>query len=134
MLPVMPKDPLLVEWEPPLRGEIGRDERTLGDAVVHGDDSREFLFQALHRHWECVAKAFDDLEQRQVGIAEPAAVVEIRGASLRFLALVFVVEPGRDRVVGVMDLDHEIADRELELMQPQAACLVRRPSLMNGGA
>ena len=22
----------------------------------------------LHRSWECVAKAFDDLEQRQVGI------------------------------------------------------------------
>src|SRR6516165_11317495 len=56
-LPVMPKDPLLVEWEPPLRDEIGRDARTLGDAVVHADDSREFLLQALHRSWECVAKA-----------------------------------------------------------------------------
>jgi len=132
----MPKDTLLVEWEPPLRGEIGRDARTLGDAVVHADDSREFLLQALHRSWECVAKAFDDLEQRQVGIAEPTAqekgapaagdhafeilqefrqagFVEIRRALLRFLALVFVIEPGSDRVVCVMDLDHEIGDREL---------------------
>ena len=32
----MPKDTLLVEWEPPLRCEIGRDARTLGDAVLHG--------------------------------------------------------------------------------------------------
>src|SRR5271169_6682966 len=65
---VMPEDGLLVEWDPPLRREIGRNARALGDAVAHCDDSREFLFQALHRLWECVAKAFDDLEQRQVGI------------------------------------------------------------------
>jgi hypothetical protein len=74
----MPKDTLLVEWDPPLRREIGRYVRALGDAVVHGDDSREFLFKALHRLWECVAKAFDDLEHRQVGIAEPVA--EEKGA------------------------------------------------------
>src|SRR5271169_2526433 len=48
-LRVMPEDALLVEWDPPLRREIGRDARALGDAVVHGDDSRQFLFQALHR-------------------------------------------------------------------------------------
>src|SRR5262249_8453220 len=42
-----------------------------------------------------------------------AGFVEIRRAPLRFLALVFVIEPGSDRVVCVMDLDHEIGDREL---------------------
>ncbi len=125
-----------------MRGRLATRSRS-------GDDSREFLFQALHRLWECVAKALDDLEQRQVGIAEPAAE-EIgapaardtsskyprnfgkrnlrKSAARRFasLALVLVVEPGRDRVVGVVDLDDEVGDRELQLVRPQPHGLVAR--------
>jgi hypothetical protein len=35
----MPEDALLVEWDPPLRPEIGRDAPALGDALAHGDDA-----------------------------------------------------------------------------------------------
>jgi hypothetical protein len=48
-LPVIPKYSLLVECNPPLRGEIGGDARALGDPVVQRDNARDRLFQALHR-------------------------------------------------------------------------------------
>jgi hypothetical protein len=42
--------------------------------------------------------------------------VASRRAPLRFPALVFVIEPGSDRVVCVVYLNHEIGDRELQLV------------------
>jgi hypothetical protein len=89
------------------------------------------------------------LEQRQVGIGEPAAEEEgpaaapddlfeirqelrqpvlqkIRRAALGFATLILVVEIDRDRVMRVMGLDHEVRDRELQLMGPQPHRLVAR--------
>jgi len=40
---------LLVECNPPLRGEIGSDARAPGDPVVQRDNARDRLFQALLR-------------------------------------------------------------------------------------
>ncbi len=99
--------------------------------------------------WERVAKAFDDLKKRQVHIGElaakqmPAAAVrqhplevveelrhsilqEIGCAPLRFTALVLVVKPGRDRVVGIVNLDQQVGDRKLQLMRPQSSGITAR--------
>ena len=49
---------------------------------------------------------------------------EVRRALLRLAALVLVIEVDRDRVVGVVGLDHEVGDGELELIDPQPLFLL----------
>ncbi len=51
---------------------------------------------------------------------------KVSGAGLRFLALVFVIEAAGYRMMGVVSLVHKIGDRQLQLMGPQPARLVRR--------
>src|SRR5262249_59235345 len=40
------------------------------------------------------------------------------------------IELARDWMVRLMDLDHQIADRELQLMHPEPACFVPRRKTM----
>src|SRR5579871_4724375 len=49
-----------------------------------------------------------------------------KGASAppRLAPLLSEVKITRDRVVGIVNLRHEVGDRELELMQPEPAALV----------
>ena len=107
-------------------------------------------FDALHQPGKGIAQAFDDLEQREIRIGEaPAKEEALAGGmarqhpleiaqelghavlqeNLRALlggpALLLVIELGRDRVMGVMHLLHQIGDRELELMGEEPD----RPSL-----
>ena len=103
---------------------------------------------------EGVGHARPDLEQRQVDRAEtgadgvflpgrvvaqhPLEIAEIfrdavlkegGGARLGFLPLVLEIKAGRDRVMGVVNLGHEIGDGELEPMGEQAPRLVLRRKL-----
>src|SRR4051794_14140139 len=78
----MAENPPFVEWYAPLRGEIGRDMRALRHAVMQRNHPRHFLFESLHPLRKGVAQAFDDLEQRQVNVAKPAAE-QIRTAAAR---------------------------------------------------
>src|SRR5215467_6537353 len=55
------------------RGEIGGNPRPLGDAVVQRDDARHLALEPLHPLGEGVTQALDDLEQREIRIAELAA-------------------------------------------------------------
>ena len=140
-------DAPLAERDAPPRGEIGGNPRPLGDALVQRDDARYLALEPLHPLGEGVAQALDDLEQREVRIGELAAdqigtaavsehALEIaqefrqavapeifrgelrRRALSRLAALVLVVEVDRDRMMSVVRLDHEVGDRELELIDP----------------
>src|SRR5260370_30006941 len=51
---------------------------------------------------------------------------KIGGAPLCFAALVLIIESACDRVVGIMDLDHEVGDRELQLVCPQTPGIAAR--------
>src|SRR5438067_8961739 len=66
-------DAPLAERDTPRRGKIGGDARALGDAVTQRENPRHLPFEALHALGKRVAQTFDDLEQREVDIAEPAA-------------------------------------------------------------
>src|SRR5712691_2880259 len=142
-------NPPLAESDASLGGEIGGDAGTGGDAVAQRDDARNSPFESLHAVGEGVAQALHDLEQGEVDVAEPAAeelgpaaladhaleiaqefrhaiAPEVRGAALRGRALLFVIEPARDRMMGVVDVGDEIGDGELQLMRPQRAGFVAR--------
>src|SRR5215471_20117414 len=67
---VVPEDAVLVEWDAALRGEIGRNAGTGGDAIMHADDARMFGFEPRHHARKGVTQPGDDLEQRQVGIGD----------------------------------------------------------------
>src|SRR4051812_48658534 len=105
--------------------------------------------QFLHRFGKGVAQAGDDLEQTKVCVSEgapdqPAGLValehlleiakELRRALLEkfrrpapgFLLLVLIVEPDADRMMRVVRFHHEIRQRELQLMRPQAAFFALR--------
>src|ERR1700757_685755 len=49
---------------------------------------------------------------------------EIGGAGAGFFALVLVIEPACNRMVGIVDLVDEIGDRQLQLMGPQPTRLI----------
>src|SRR6185437_3088137 len=93
-----------------------------------------------------IAQPLNDLELRQIGIAEPradevlvagrialehaleiveefgrAVPEEIAGAALRFGPLILVIEAAGDRMMGIMCLDHEVGDGELKLVRPEAS-------------
>src|SRR5512138_3288725 len=46
---------------------------------------------------------------------------EILRAAFRFDLLVFVIEPGAERMVSVVNFDNKISERELQLMHPEPA-------------
>ncbi len=121
----------------------------LRDPIVQRDQAGNFLLEALHALGEGVAQSLDDLEEREVDIAQPAAdqifaavllqhaleitqefrhaiAPEILGAALGRRPLLLVIEPAGDRMMGVVNLDHEIGDGELQLMRPQSPGFVAR--------
>src|SRR6476619_2376781 len=96
---------------------------------------RHLLLEPLHVLGEGVAQALDDLEQREVDVAQPAAdkvlaavllqhalevveefrhpiAPEILAAPPRRRALLLEIEPAGDRMVSVVNLDDEIGDGE----------------------
>src|SRR5260221_1970109 len=70
---VVTKNAVLVEGDAPVAGEISLDVGARGDAVVQIDQAGDLALAWLHALWKCVTQSFDDLEQRQVGVSEPAA-------------------------------------------------------------
>ncbi len=117
---------------------------------MQGHQARDLGLDALHGPREGVPQALDHLEQRQVDIAERAAdqvlgalriagqhpleiaevlgragLEEAGGPALRLGLLVFVIEAGGDRVVGVVDLGDQVGHRQLQLVRPESAGLVR---------
>ena len=69
----MPEEAVFVEGEAARALHIGGDARPLGDAVVERGDAWAFAELALGRLGEGIAEPLDDLEERQVGIGQPAA-------------------------------------------------------------
>src|SRR5215204_1623103 len=151
-LAIMPENSPFIERDAAFRGEIGGDPRAFRHTIAQRNHARHFLFEPLHPLRKGVAQAFDDLEQREVDIAEPATkeirtttardhlleiakifrhatFPEISRAALSLRTLLLVIERARDRVMRVMDLPHQIRDGELQLVRPQLAVLVlgRKP-------
>jgi len=55
------EDPHLVEWDPPLRLQVGFDARTLRDPVVQRHEARVFPFKPPH----------GPREKRNAGLRQP---------------------------------------------------------------
>ena len=147
----MAKDALLVEWQAAFRGKIRGDSRTSRHARVNHHYMPISSRKPRHRVRKRVLQSGYDLEQRQVGVRQPATddvggptrvarehtlevgevfrqpiLEEVGGAPFRFAPLVFVVQARCDRVMGVVRLDDKVCKGELELMRAQAWCLARR--------
>src|SRR5690242_11607029 len=149
-LGVVSKDTVLVERDPAVRGEIRGDARPGRNPVVQFDNPPMFRFEARHRARKGVAQTRHYLKERQIRIGQlrtdemgrpggmlqhPFEIAEVfwrprfhkvGGAGTRFLALIFVIEATGYWMVGVVNLVHKIGDRELQLVGPQPARLVRR--------
>src|SRR5690242_1239635 len=142
-------DAPLAERDAPGRCQISGDARAPRDAVVQRDQTGNLPFETLHAFWKGVPQAFDNLKQGQVYIAdapadgESAAILfqhafeiaeifwhaiapEIPSPPQRRRALLLKVKPARHRMVSVVDLDHEVGNRQLQLMGPQAAGFIAR--------
>ena len=147
----MTEDAVLVEGDALLAREIGLDPRPGRDSVTERDDARNLRKLALHRLRKGVGEALDHLEERQVGRRKSRAdqmrlalrvalkdrlepVEEFRNAALaeqlrpaeRLRLLVLVVEVAAERMVGVVRLDHDVGDGELDLVCPEAPDLALR--------
>src|ERR1700749_2935176 len=102
--------------------------------------------ESFHPLRKSIAQAVDDLEQREVDIADPAAgdpgtaafaeqpfeiagkfwnplVPEFFRAFFRRASLIVVIEAWAERMMGVMNFHDEVGDGELQLMHPQPAGL-----------
>lgn len=55
---------------------------------------------------------------------------EFIGALFGGLALILVIQRRAERMMGVVNFQHEIGDRELQLMHPQPACFRLRRQTM----
>src|SRR4051794_30549174 len=69
----MPENAILVEGDAALARKIGLDVRTRGDPVVQLVQSGDIALKVLHPFREGVAQSLDDLKQREIDIADPAA-------------------------------------------------------------
>src|SRR5207245_309719 len=69
-LRVAPKDAVLVEGDPAIRGEIGRDARPGRNAVVQPNDARAFRFEPRHGARKGVAHTRYELKERQIRIGQ----------------------------------------------------------------
>src|SRR3954469_5186173 len=67
------EDAFLVEGDPALACEIRFDVRPRGDAIVQIDQPRYLALERLHALRKCIAEPLDDLEQREIGVGDPAA-------------------------------------------------------------
>src|SRR5262245_34508480 len=115
---VMAEDAHLVERDAAVGREVARDPRPLRDRAMHRDYLGDLRSKPPHRLRKRVAQPFHHLEQRQIGISPAAAVEpgaaapvddaleitevflrtrlpELARVTLRFVALVFVVERRR---------------------------------------
>src|SRR6478735_11208992 len=70
---VPPKNPLLVERDPPVAGQIGLDVRARRNAVAQFDETGNLALERLHAFRKGIPKSLDDLEQRQVDVSEATA-------------------------------------------------------------
>ena len=66
----MPKDAVLVERNPAVRGEIGGDAGACCNHVVQRDDPRVFRLEPRHGARKGVAQTRYDLKERQIGIGQ----------------------------------------------------------------
>ena len=151
--PVVPENAVLVEGNAALAVEIGLDIRPDGNAVVKFGQSRNFSFERLHAPWKRVAQPFHELEQRQIDIGQPAAgdvrtaaalqqplliaelfrhpfFPELPGTLFRGRPLVLVIQRYPDRMMGIVNLGHEIRDGQLQLIDPQPPRLGLRRQTM----
>src|SRR6516164_10951907 len=140
----MPEQAALVERNSPIACEVGLDVRPRRDTAVQIDEARDFTFKLLHPLWKGVAQPLHDLKQRQIDVSESAAgdvaavglqylleiaeifrhplLPELLGALFCRRALVLEVEAWPERMMGVVNFQHEIGDRKLQLMHPQPCC------------
>src|SRR4051812_39588726 len=51
------EDPLLVERDPPVAGQIGFDVRARRNAVAQFDETGNFALESLHAFRKCIAKS-----------------------------------------------------------------------------
>src|SRR5215475_10761509 len=146
---VAAEDAFLVERNPSIRGEIGGNARPRHDTVVQCDKTRNPTLEPFHAVGKRVTQACDDLEQRQVHVADTAAedivasalvqqafeiaekfrdpmFPECGGTFLGDRTLLLVVERARHRMMRIVDLRQEICDGKLELVRPQPTGLVAR--------
>src|SRR5207244_3647776 len=70
---ITPKDALLVEGNAAVGREISPNVRPRGDAVAQSDQARNLALERLHSLREGIAKAIDDLEQRQIDVGDPSS-------------------------------------------------------------
>src|SRR4029077_14267389 len=117
--------------------------RAREDLVVQRAQARAGSQRLAAGQGKRVTQPGDDLGHRQIDVADPCpdhvavagriasenlleipeklrqTVLPERGrASLRFGLLLLVVKATSHRVMGVMDLDDEVFDRQLQLMRP----------------
>src|SRR5215831_10859226 len=125
----------------PRRCQVGGYSWTFGDPVVQRDQTGNFPFEAFHVLGKRVAQACDNLKQRQVDIAQAAADQEsaaivfqhtleiaeefwhavapkVLAAPARGRPLLLKIKPTRDRMVGIVNFDNEIGNRQLQLVGP----------------
>src|SRR6267143_4916324 len=118
---ILPEDAVLVEGDAAVAGEIGLDIGSRGDAVVQIDQAGNPALEGFHALGKCIAQAFDDLEQREINISDPAAgeigaaiavqqlleiaeifwrplLPEFVGALFRRLTLILVIQRGAERM------------------------------------
>src|SRR5690348_18344722 len=70
---VVPENALVVEGNAPIRREISRNAWTLLHALCERDQPGNLPLEPFHAIGERVAQAGDQLEQRQVDVAQPPA-------------------------------------------------------------
>src|SRR6516165_323419 len=117
------------------------------------DEPWYFALERLHAFGESVAQAVHDLEQRKIDIGQPAArspgaaacveqpleiaekfrqafLPEFSCALVRLAPLVLIIERGPERMMGVVNFEHEIGNRQLQLMHPKLCCFRLRCEAM----
>ena len=126
--------------------EIGFDVGPACNAAVQSDEAGNAWFKRFHAPGKSVAEPLHDLEQRKIHVSQPppgdigsavalqylleirkifghALLPEFLGSFLGGRALVLIVKRRSKRMMGVVSLEHQIRDGELELMHPQHSCL-----------
>src|SRR5258706_2997023 len=147
----MPKNVVVVERDTTLGRYIALQARPGKDLVVQRAQAR--AAGELRTTWrrKGITQPGNDLRQRQIGVGQPWAhhpgaaagiavqdalevVEELRqtmrpkflGAAMRGSALLFVVKGPSKGVMGIVNLDDEIRERQLQLMGPQSSGRVLR--------
>ena len=140
---------LFAERQPAVTVEISSNARTLRDDSMQSRYAWNTCKNLRHRSRKSIEETFDNLEQRQVGIAdrfpheipvafriagqdvlEPAQkfwsslLTEMSGSTQRFRFLFLIVKIGAQRMMRIVDFPDEVGDGELDLVDPEPLCLV----------